>query len=194
MNKLISAICSSLLLGVSLTTVHAQEFDRGIVLNTFIPKGQWVVGNSISYSEYSNDNYQFLVVENMDGIGYTFKVSPMFCYIVKDNLGLGGRFAYERSLTKLDNGDKKGNLIWENDIIAYPPGVILPIKFGKCKENLSPRTLLGFYLDCDGVYGNQFVTINHFNESLDVESLCNVEVVGNIFDNPGVMMNAGHIR
>ena len=72
MNKLISAICSSLLLGVSLTTVHAQEFDRGIVLNTFIPIGQWVVGNSISYSEYSNDNYQFLVVENMDGIGYTF--------------------------------------------------------------------------------------------------------------------------
>ena len=107
MNKLISAICSSLLLGVSLTTVHAQEFDRGIVLNTFIPKGQWVVGNSISYSEYSNDNYQFLVVENMDGIGYTFKVSPMFCYIVKDNLGLGGRFAYERSLTKLDNASIK---------------------------------------------------------------------------------------
>ena len=88
MNKLISAICSSLLLGVSLTTVHAQEFDRGIVLNTFIPKGQWVVGNSISYSEYSNDNYQF-------------------CYIVKDNLGLGGRFAYERSLTKLDNASIK---------------------------------------------------------------------------------------
>ena len=107
MNKLISAICSSLLLGVSLTTVHAQEFDRGIVLNTFIPKGQWVVGNSISYSEYSNDNYQFLVIENMDGIGYTFKVSPMFCYIVKDNLGLGGRFAYERSLTKLDNASIK---------------------------------------------------------------------------------------
>ena len=107
MNKLISAICSSLLLGVSLTTVHAQEFDRGIVLNTFIPKGQWVVGNSISYSEYSNDNYQFLVVENMDGIGYTFKVSPMFCYIIKDNLGLGGRFAYERSLTKLDNASIK---------------------------------------------------------------------------------------
>lgn len=90
--------------------------------------------------------------------------------------------------------DKNGNLIWENDIIAYLPGVILPIKFGKCKENLSPRTLLGFYLDCDGVYGNQFVTINHFKKSLDVESLCNAEVVGNIFDNPGVMMNAGHIR
>ena len=31
----------------------------------------------------------------------------MFCYIVKDNLGLGGRFAYERSLTKLDNASIK---------------------------------------------------------------------------------------
>lgn len=92
--------------------------------------------------------------------------------------------------------DKNGNLIWENDIIAYLTGVILPIKFGKYKENLYPRTLLGFYLDCDGdgVYGNQFVTINNFKKSLDIESLCNVEVVGNIFDNPGVMMNAGHIR
>lgn len=29
---------------------------------------------------------------------------------------------------------------------------------------------------------------------LNIESLCNVEVVGNIFDNPGVMMNAGHIK
>ena len=92
--------------------------------------------------------------------------------------------------------DKNGNLIWENDIIAYLTGVILPIKFGKYKENLYPRTLLGFYLDCDGdgVYGNQFVTINNFKKSLDIESLCNVEVVGNIFDNPGVMMNAGHIK
>ena len=31
----------------------------------------------------------------------------MFCYIIKDNLGLGGRFAYERSLTRLDNASIK---------------------------------------------------------------------------------------
>ncbi len=90
-----------LLLGTSMA--QAQEFNRGIVLNTFIPKGQWVVGSSISYSEYSNDNYQFLVIENINGSGYSFKASPMFCYIVKDNLGLGGRFAYERNLTKLNS-------------------------------------------------------------------------------------------
>ncbi len=103
MNKIIKSILPLLLLILGAGAVQAQEFDRGIVLNTFVPKGQWVVGGSISYSEYSNDNYQFLVIENIDGSGYTFKASPMFCYIVKDNLGLGGRFAYERSLTRLNS-------------------------------------------------------------------------------------------
>ncbi len=82
---------------------QAQEFNRGIVLNTFIPKGQWVTGGSISYSEYSNNNYQFLVIESIDGSGYSFKASPMFCYIIKNNLGLGGRFSYERNLIKLNS-------------------------------------------------------------------------------------------
>ena len=31
-----------------------------------------------------------------------FKISPMFCYALKDNLAAGGRFSYGRSLTKLD--------------------------------------------------------------------------------------------
>ena len=57
MNKLIYPILALLLWIPGLT--RAEEFNRGIVLNTFIPKGQWVVGNSISYSEYSNNNYQF---------------------------------------------------------------------------------------------------------------------------------------
>ncbi len=103
--KIIFAILVFLCVGVGLAP--AEGFDRGIVLNTFIPKGQWVVGNSISYSEYSNDNYQFVIVENIDGIGYNFKISPMVCYIVKDNLGVGGRFAYERSLTKLNSASIK---------------------------------------------------------------------------------------
>ncbi len=101
MNKHIVILLSLLLLGAS--TIRAQEFDRGIVLNTFIPKGQWMVGTSFSYSEYDNNNYQFLVIEEIDGIGYSVKASPMFCYMVMDNLGVGGRFAYERSLTKLNS-------------------------------------------------------------------------------------------
>lgn len=93
------------LVGIMIEVVQAQaqEFKRNIEMKTFIPKGQWIVGSSVSYSQYSNDNYQFLVIENLSGEGYSFKVSPVLCYAFKDNLAAGGRFMYSRNYTKLDN-------------------------------------------------------------------------------------------
>lgn len=84
-------------------TVQAQEFKRNIESHTFVPKGQWVVGSSVSYSEHNEQNYQFLVVDGFNSDGYTFKVSPMFCYAFRDNVAAGGRFSYGRTLMKLDN-------------------------------------------------------------------------------------------
>ena len=49
------------------------------------------------------NNYQFLIIEGISGDNYGMKVSPMACYIFKDNMGVGGRFAYSRSRTKMDN-------------------------------------------------------------------------------------------
>ena len=83
-------------------TAQAQEFKRNIEARTFVPKGQWIVGSSVSYSEHNEQNYQFLVIDGFNSDGYTFKVSPMFCYAFKDNVAAGGRFSYGRTLTKLD--------------------------------------------------------------------------------------------
>lgn len=80
-------------------TAQAQEFKRNIEPRTFVPKGQWIVGSSVSYSEHNEQNYQFLIVDGFNSDGYTFKVSPMFCYALKDNLAAGGRFSYGRTLT-----------------------------------------------------------------------------------------------
>lgn len=82
---------------------HAQRFDRGIKQSTFVPKGQWITGVSVSYSEHSEDNFKFLVLENINGSGYNVKVSPMVCFTFRDNVAAGGRFSYSRSLTKLDD-------------------------------------------------------------------------------------------
>lgn len=82
---------------------RTQEFQRDIKPHTFVPKGQWIVGSSVSYSEHNEQNYQFLVIDGFNSDGYSFKVSPMFCYALKDNLAAGGRFSYGRTLTKLDN-------------------------------------------------------------------------------------------
>lgn len=79
-------------------------FSRDIVKSTFIPKGQWITGVSVSYSQSSQDNYTFFVLEHLNGDTYTFKVSPMLFYSFKDNLAAGGRFAYQRSRTQLDSG------------------------------------------------------------------------------------------
>ena len=95
-----------IILGIIVGTTQTcaqQEFKRNIEMRTFIPKGQWIVGSSVSYSQYSNDNYQFLVIENLSGEGYAFKVSPVLCYAFKDNVAAGGRFMYSRTYTKLNN-------------------------------------------------------------------------------------------
>lgn len=83
--------------------LSAQRFDRGIEQHTFVPKGQWIVGGNISFSQHSNNNYKFIVIEGWNGEGYNFNVSPFLLYTFKDNIAAGGRFKYTRSLLKIDN-------------------------------------------------------------------------------------------
>lgn len=90
-----------LLSGVFLS--HSQEkFKRNIETVNFLPKGQWITGVSVSYSQSNQDNYQFLIVEGIDGDIYSFKVTPTLMYAFKDNLAVGGKFGYSRSRTSLD--------------------------------------------------------------------------------------------
>ena len=84
-------------------SIHAQEqFKRGLEQYAFIPKGQWITGVSVSYSQSKSDNYQFLIIEGLNSDSYTFKLSPMVMYCFKDNLAAGGRFAYKRTLMRVD--------------------------------------------------------------------------------------------
>lgn len=88
------------------TGVWAQEqFSRGIESISFVPKGQWITGVSVSYSQSDQDNYQFLVFEKISGDTYTFKVSPMLMYAFSNNLAAGGRMSYSRQRTRLDRAD-----------------------------------------------------------------------------------------
>lgn len=93
-----------LLLGTA-TAVAQEEFEHEIESTVFVPKGQWVGGVSVSYSQSTQNNYQFFILEHLKGDTYSFKVSPMVCYIFKDDMGAGARFAYTRSLTKLESAD-----------------------------------------------------------------------------------------
>lgn len=98
------AVICLLLLGFASANAQ-EEFEHEIESTVFVPKGQWVGGISVSYSQSTQDNYQFFILEHLKGDTYSFKVSPMACYIFKDDMGAGARFAYTRSLTKLESAD-----------------------------------------------------------------------------------------
>lgn len=85
-----------------IATVAQEQFKRGLEQYSFVPRGQWITGVSVSFSQASHDNYQFFVLEDIKGDSYSFKVSPMLMYCFKDNLAAGSRFAYKRSLMRVD--------------------------------------------------------------------------------------------
>jgi hypothetical protein len=112
MNKLRKLIFSLILLTLCPFVAEGQEaFEREYESVVFVPKGQWVTGVSVSYSQSNQNDYQFLVFENLSGDTYNFKITPMVCYIFKDDMGAGGKFAYTRSLTKLE----KGSVVLDSD-------------------------------------------------------------------------------
>ncbi len=82
-----------------------EEFQRKLEQVSFVPKGAWITGVSVSYSQSSQDDYQFLIIENLNGDTYSFKVSPMLMFCFKDNLAAGGRFSYTRQRNKLNSAD-----------------------------------------------------------------------------------------
>ena len=88
-------------------TVNELRSQRGLVdvKNVFVPEGQWIFGGTASYSMHLNERYTFFILENIDSEGYTFKISPVIGYAIRDNMALGMRFIYGRTLLKLDGGE-----------------------------------------------------------------------------------------
>ncbi len=82
-----------------------ETFSRDIKSVVFVPRGQWITGVSVSYSQSDQNNYSFLILENLTGNTYSFKVSPMVGYAFRDDMAAGMKFAYSRSLARVRTAD-----------------------------------------------------------------------------------------
>ena len=82
-----------------------ERIDRDVQKAVFIPKGTWMVGGSVSYSEHDESNLNFLIMKDLEGKGYNFSVSPYVGYFFRDNIAAGFRFAYHRDYLDLGNVD-----------------------------------------------------------------------------------------
>ena len=94
-----------MLIASTLPTFGQEQFRRNLEQVSFVPKGAWIGGVSVSYSQSDQDNYQFLVFESINGDTYQFKVSPTLLFSFKDNMAAGGRFSYSRQRTRLNSAD-----------------------------------------------------------------------------------------
>ena len=80
-----------------------KRIDREIQETVFIPKGTWMAGGTVSYSEHDEGNLNFLVLKNMEGKRYNFGISPYVGYFFRNNISAGVRFAYHRDYLDLKN-------------------------------------------------------------------------------------------
>lgn len=104
MNRLKYIVLPMLLMVFGAFALVAQEkFSRHLETVDFIPKGQWITGVSMNYTQSNQDNYQFLIIEELDGEVYTFKLSPTVMYAFKENMAAGVKIGYSRSRSNLDN-------------------------------------------------------------------------------------------
>ena len=82
-----------------------ERVPRESLKATFVPKGQWMIGGTVNFSEWDTDNYNWLVLKNVDIEGHTFSGSPYFGYFVANNLAIGGRYNYSRNYLYLGKFD-----------------------------------------------------------------------------------------
>lgn len=113
MNKLLYSLTIALFfLASGVLNARGQEdsspldsYEPNYESVVFVPKGQWITGVSVSYSQSNQKNYQFLILENINGDTYSFKVTPMLAFAFKNDMAAGAKFAYSRNLTKLASTD-----------------------------------------------------------------------------------------
>ena len=97
-----------ILLFLGAVCTEAQHYDRGyetVSSSPFLKKGTWMFGGTARYSQHVNDDYNLLVISDINSNGYIVSANPRLMYMFKDNMGVGLRFSYDRSMLDLASAD-----------------------------------------------------------------------------------------
>ena len=144
------------------TTVTAAKKQRRIerigreaMKQTFIPKGQWMLGGEISWNEWDNDNLNYLVLKNIEFEGHTFSAGPYFGYFVANNIALGGHFSYKRYFMNLGQFDLNlgEDLNISLDDLYYLEHNYLTTGFMRSYMPIGRSNVFGFFAEVQLSYG-----------------------------------------
>ena len=67
-------------------------------------KGDLVVGGNASLGGHDNSNYSFAVLTGINSVGFKASMAPEFCWFIGDNLGIGGKIGYGRTMLDATSG------------------------------------------------------------------------------------------
>lgn len=98
----------SVILFLGAFCAEAQNYDRGYETqpsSPFLKKGTWMAGGSFRYSQHINEDYSLAVINDINSTGYNISVNPKMLYMLKDNMGVGLRVSYDRSMLDLASAD-----------------------------------------------------------------------------------------
>lgn len=71
------------------------RFDRGLGNYLFVPKGQWAIGLTVSYGEFTTKDLGLFDLLNDIDLGiYGFSINPYVKYSIANNVSIGLRLGY----------------------------------------------------------------------------------------------------
>lgn len=98
----------SIMLFLGAAGAEAQHYDRGYEAepsSPFLEKGTWMIGGSARYSQHINDGYTLAIINDINSAGYNISSNSKLLYMFHDNMGIGLRFSYGRSMLDLASAD-----------------------------------------------------------------------------------------
>lgn len=87
---------------------EARQYDRGyetLPSSPFVEKGTLIIGGNARFSQQYSDKYTFLVINNINSYGISVDASADVLYTFQDNMALGLKVSYDRSIFDLTSAD-----------------------------------------------------------------------------------------
>lgn len=183
---------------------EARQYDRGyesMPSSPFIKKGTWVAGGTLRYSHHLNDNHNILLINGINSNGYSISVNPKTLYMIKDNMGVGLKFSYDRSMLDLGSAG-----ISVSDIsMSVKDCYQINHKFSAhalCRAYIPFADIKRFALFADLMLGGSYKQGKAFNaggdnvlgvyeQSYALELAVNPGIVAFLTDNLALEMNVG---
>lgn len=133
-----------------------------------IDNGEWIIGNLVS-SEDAEQGWEIIIIPKID--------SNMFVKCGQEDLGFENWHIADKATVCQYTGltDKNGNKIWENDVVFVTDD-------NGCSGQVD--TGIG---EIDFLEGLWYISGSVQNALYDINKCFQIEVIGNIFDNPELL-------